>query len=60
MVMLCDGRIAVVEYKGKHLAEEAKEKRLIGDLWAEASGGQCLFDMPTSGEFSTLDAQLRG
>lgn len=60
MVMLRDGRVGAVEYKGKHLAEEAAEKRMIGELWAEASGGQCIFDMPTAGDFSTLDAQLRG
>lgn len=59
VAMLTDGRIAVVEYKGKHLAEEAKEKRLVGDLWAEASDGHCLFDMPTSNDFSSLEALLK-
>lgn len=59
VALLTDGRIAVVEYKGKHLAEEAKEKRMIGELWAESSEGQCIFDMPTAGDFSTLDAKLR-
>lgn len=56
MAMLRDGRIAAVEYKGKHLAEEAKEKRLIGELWAEASGGSCMFEMPVAGDFSGLFA----
>lgn len=54
VAMLTDGRILVVEYKGKHLAEEAKEKRMVGELWAEASGGQCLFAMPTGQDFSGI------
>ena len=58
VAMLTDGRILVVEYKGKHLAEEAKEKRVIGELWAEASGEQCLFAMPTDKGFAGLSAQL--
>ncbi|MFP4283843.1 MAG: restriction endonuclease subunit R [Opitutales bacterium] len=37
---LTDGRIFVVEYKGEHLVggPEAKEKRLLGELWARSSG----------------------
>lgn len=58
VAMLTDGRTAVVEYKGQHLAEEAKEKRLIGELWAEASSGHCVFDMPIAGDFSSLKAKL--
>lgn len=55
VAMLDDGRIAVVEYKGAHLAEEAKQKRLIGELWAEASDGKCVFAMPTGGDFGEID-----
>jgi len=44
---LNDGRIFVVEYKGEHLAgagnDDTNEKRLVGDLWARASGGKGLF-----------------
>ena len=54
IAMLTDGRILVVEYKGAFLAEGAKEKRMVGKLWAEASDGQCLFAMPTDGNFSGL------
>lgn len=38
---LNDGRIFLVEYKGAHLvgAPEAKEKRILGDLWARTTGG---------------------
>lgn len=58
VAMLTDGRILVVEYKGKHLAEDAKEKQMIGDLWAEASGGDCLFSMPIDNDFSALEALI--
>lgn len=48
VAMLNDGRILVVEYKGEHLwsNEDSKEKRVVGELWAERSGGKCLFVMP--------------
>lgn len=58
VAMLDDGRIAVVEYKGAHLAEEAAQKRKIGELWAEASKGQCVFAMPTAGDFSEIDRAI--
>jgi len=42
---LNDGRIAVVEYKGAHLLNDPYEieKRQIGELWAQKSGGKCIF-----------------
>lgn len=42
---LNDGRILVVEYKGEHLADGADtgEKRAIGALWEQVSGGKGLF-----------------
>lgn len=53
---LRDGRILVVEYKGAHLAtaDDAKEKRLLGQLWAERSGGTGLFVMPDGKDFATI------
>lgn len=56
MALLTDGRVLAVEYKGAHLANDpgTKEKRMIGTLWAEASGGQCLFAMPTAGDFDEI------
>lgn len=43
--MLNDGRILVVEYKGKHLIDSAdtKEKLAIGKLWESKSAGKGLF-----------------
>jgi len=42
---LADGRILVVEYKGEPYAEtkDTMEKRNIGELWEEKSGGKGLF-----------------
>ncbi len=48
---LADGRTLVVEYKGKHLYDGAEDKRAVGAVWASRSGGQCLFTMPTGGDF---------
>jgi len=60
VAMLHDGRTLVVEYKGAHLYEAEKNKRLIGEVWAEASGGQCLFCMPTDRGFDRIDAAIAG
>ena len=44
---LHDGRILVIEYKGSHLVDtqDTKEKKNIGELWAEKSDGKGLFLM---------------
>ena len=44
---LTDGRLLVVEHKGKIYAtnEDSKEKCNIGDLWEKMSGGKALFVM---------------
>ena len=49
VVKLKDGRVAAIEYKGKHLmsGNDSREKRALGALWAEKSGGRCLFLMAT-------------
>ena len=40
-----DGRLLVVEYKGAHIADgsDTAEKRAIGALWEQKSGGKGLF-----------------
>jgi type III restriction enzyme len=38
-----DGRLLVVEYKGAHMLEDAREKRAVGELWERSSGGRGLF-----------------
>ncbi len=47
MAKLRDGRILVVEYKGAHLLDspDTQEKKNIGQLWEEKSGGKGLFFM---------------
>lgn len=47
VVELQDGRLLVVEYKGKVYAthDDSREKRAVGELWAKRSGGRCLFIM---------------
>lgn len=61
VALLTDGRYLVVEYKGSHIAsaDDAKEKRLVGELWADRSGGSCLFLMIEGREFSRIDAAIR-
>lgn len=57
---LGDGRILVVEYKGEHLwgAPDAVEKRDLGALWEERSGGRCLFVMPRGRDFEAIRARV--
>ena len=58
--LLNDGRYLIVEYKGVHLwsADDAREKREIGELWEARSGGQCLFIMPKGPDFNAIRAKL--
>lgn len=59
VAMLKDGRILVVEYKGGHLYDGETAKRKIGAVWAEASGGKCLFCMPTNRDFALIDRTIK-
>ena len=54
---LNDGRILVVEYKGDGWSDNAdtREKRRLGELWQEKSGGKALFLIAEK-----RDAQGRG
>jgi type III restriction enzyme len=56
-----DGRCLVVEYKGTYLwsNDDSKEKRNLGELWAERSNGRCLFIMPKGKDFEAVTAVLR-
>lgn len=44
---LTDGRLFVIEYKGEvyKTNDDSREKNAVGQLWAEKSGGQCLYLM---------------
>ena len=56
LCQLTDGRVLVVEYKGKHLydAADSEEKRAVGAVWSSRTNGRCLFVMPTEGDFSSI------
>lgn len=58
---LKDGRVFAVEFKGEHLwsADDAREKRTVGQLWAERSGGQCIFVMPKGTAWGEIDAAFQ-
>lgn len=57
---LRDGRIAIIEYKNATdwSNDDNKEKRDLGELWAERSGGNCLFFMPQGPDELPQIAQL--
>jgi len=60
VVLLHDGRILVVEYKGadRYSDDDSREKRALGDLWAERSGGLCLFIMPKGQDWQAITAMI--
>ncbi len=57
---LNDGRIAIVEYKGKHLARNPDElhKKAVGEMWAARSNGKCVFAWVVDRDWTTLEARL--
>jgi len=59
---LQDGRILVVEYKGEDRwsNDDSKEKRAVGDLWADRSRGRCIFVMPKGKDRAAIEAAVRG
>jgi type III restriction enzyme len=62
VALLNDGRVLVVEYKGGYISttDDSKEKRLVGDLWADRSNGRCLFLMIENKEFIRIDRAISG
>jgi len=58
---LTNGKFLVVEFKGEHLwsNDDSKEKRMIGEKWAELSKGKCLFIMPNGPDWNAILAQLK-
>ena len=62
VVRLKDRRTLVVEYKGKDRAQldSEKDKKIVGETWAEASGGTCLFVMPVAKDFTAIDRVIEG
>lgn len=60
LCLLTDGRYLAVEYKGadRITTEDSRDKKRVGELWASASGGKCLFVMPTARNFSEIDRAI--
>lgn len=58
---LTNGKFLVVEYKGEHLwsNEDSREKKMIGEKWAELSNGKCLFAMPNGPDWNSILAKLK-
>jgi type III restriction enzyme len=56
VALLTDGRILVVEYKGEDRwsNDDSKEKRAVGELWADRSNGGCLFIMPKGMDWQAI------
>jgi len=60
IVELVDGRLALVEYKGKDRAKHPDEvhKKDVGELWEQRSGGRCVFAWIVDRNWTTLDRKL--
>jgi type III restriction enzyme len=60
LVELNDGRIAIVEYKGPHLAHDPRElhKEDVGKLWEARSAGRCVFVRVLDRDWAKLEAAL--
>ena len=61
VAQLNDTRILVVEYKGadRWSNDDSKEKRAIGELWAERSNGKCIFVMPKGKDWPAIEEAIR-
>ena len=61
IAMMHDGRILVVEYKGKHLSktDDSVEKNDIGTLWEGRSEGKCLFIMPNGPDLEAIGKKIQ-
>lgn len=61
VALLNDGRYLVVESKGEHLwsNDDSKDKRRIGELWADRSKGTCLFVMPKGTDWGAISTAVR-
>ena len=57
---LRDGRVALIEYKGGHLASGPKElhKEAVGKLWQDRSDGQAVFGWIVDKDWAKLVTTL--
>ena len=61
IAMTNDGRILVVEYKGKAWSEmkDSDEKRALGAVWESRSNGKCLFIMPDGPDLDAIGKKIQ-
>lgn len=61
IAMLHDGRVLVVEYKGRAWSEmkDSDEKRDLGAVWESRSNGKCLFIMPDGPDLEAIGKKIR-
>ena len=61
VALLNDGRRFVIEYKSDRdiTNDDSKEKKQIGDLWADRSNGRCLFLMISDRQFGMIDRAIQ-
>ncbi len=61
IVEMKDGRIFLVEYKGKDRAENPEElhKKSVGDLWAARSDGRCGFVWVVDKDWNAIGTSFR-
>jgi type III restriction enzyme len=61
VALLEDGRLLVVEYKGEIYItnDDSKEKRAVGDMWAERSNGKAVFLMVTQKTLGEIQNAVR-
>lgn len=57
---LPDGVMLAVEYKGADRWADAREDRMIGELWERMSGGRCRFVMVRDKRWEWIEARLSG
>jgi type III restriction enzyme len=60
VVEIGNGKWLVVEYKGKDRwsDDDSREKRRLGELWAERSGGSCAFAMPKGPDMDAIEKTI--
>ncbi|MCC6125993.1 MAG: DEAD/DEAH box helicase family protein [Pirellulales bacterium] len=60
VALLKDGRYLVVESKGEDRwsNDDSKEKRAVGELWADRSKGACLFVMPKGPDWEAVSTAI--
>ena len=59
---LADGRFLAVETKSVRdwTNDDSKEKRAVGELWAERSNGKCFIVMPKGPDWAAIEAKVKG